>query len=136
MGIYKAKESWVKNDEYERGAWISTCAECYKDQLVRSHLVDMEFLLFDENGKHLFNNETNTYPRPDNISSVDLYRIARIDLRLSFRSKKNFYRTVGTDDKPRLVLGLGSDKAAAQYKDKFLRDSTVSSVTVRNIGIE
>ena len=96
----------------------------------------MEFLLFDENGKHLFNTETGTYPRPDNISSVDLYRIARIDLRLSFRSKKNFYRTVGTDDKPRLVLGLGSDKAAAQYKDKFLRDSTVSSVTVRNIGIE
>ena len=94
------------------------------------------FLLFDENGKHLFNTETQTYPRPDNISSVDLYRIARIDLRLSFRSKKNFYRTVGTDDKPRLVLGLGSDKAAAQYKDKFLRDSTVSSVTVRNIGIE
>ena len=45
-------------------------------------------------------------------------------------------RTVGTDDKPRLVLGLGSDKAAVQYKDKFLRDSTVSSVTVRNIGIE
>ena len=87
-GIYKAKESWVKNDEYERGAWISTCAECYKDQLVRSHLVDMEFLLFDENGKHLFNTETQTYPRPDNISSVDLYRIARIDLRLSFRSKK------------------------------------------------
>jgi len=135
-GIYKAKESWVKNDEYERGAWISTCAECYKDQLVRSHLVDMEFLLFDENGKHLFNTQTLTYPRPDNISSVDLYRIARIDLRLSFRSKKNFYRTIGTDDKPRLVLGLGSDKAAAQYKDKFLRDSTVSSVTVRNIGIE
>ena len=135
-GVYKTKESWLETEEFSDGSWSSTCSECYSNQLVRSHLVDMEFLLFDENGKHLYNSGTGTYPQPNNASSVDLYRIAQVDLRLSFRSKKNFYRTVGTDDKPRLVLGLGSDKAAAQYKDKFLRDSTVSSVTVRNIGIE
>ena len=134
-GVYKAKESWIQNDLLPLGSWDSSCSECYKNQLVRSHLVDMEFLLFDENGKHLYNTETSTYPQPDNLSSVDLYRIAQVDIRLTFRSKKEFYRTKGTDAKQRLVLGLGNDREAENYKDKYLRDSVVASVSVRNIGI-
>jgi len=134
-GVYKAKESWLESELFPLGSWDSTCSECYKNQLVRSHLVDMEFLLFDENGKHLYNTETSTYPQPDNASSVDLYRIAQVDLRLTFRSKKEFYRTKGTDEKQRLVLGLGDDREAENYKDKYLRDSVVVSISTRNIGI-
>ena len=134
-GVYKAKESWIQTDALPLGSWDSSCSECYKNQLVRSHLVDMEFLLFDENGKHLYNTETSSYPQPDNISSVDLYRIAQVDLRLTFRSNKEFYRTKGTDKKQRLVFGLGNDRAAEKYKDKYLRDSVVVSISTRNIGI-
>ena len=135
-GVYKAKESWVENDIFPLGTWDSTCSECYTDQLVRSHLVDMEFLLFDENGRHLYNSETNTYPQPNNISSVDLYRISQVDLRLTFRSKKNFYRNIGTDDKQRLVLGLGEGRTAENFNDKYLRDSVVVSINTRNLGLD
>ena len=78
-GVYKTKESWLETEEFSDGSWSSTCSECYSNQLVRSHLVDMEFLLFDENGKHLYNSGTGTYPQPNNASSVDLYRIAQVD---------------------------------------------------------
>jgi len=135
-GVYKTKESWLETEEFSDGSWNSTCSECYSDQLVRSHLVDMEFLLFDENGKHLYNSETGTYPQPNNASSVDLYRIAQVDLRLSFRSKKNFYRTVGTDQKQRLVLGLGDGRAAENFNDKYLRDTVVVSISTRNLGLD
>ena len=135
-GVYKTKESWVQSDSVPLGSWDSTCPECYKNQLVRSHLVDMEFLLFDENGRHLYNSETNTYPQPNNISSVDLYRISQVDLRLTFRSKKNFYRTIGTDDKQRLVLGLGEGRTAENFNDKYLRDSVVVSINTRNLGLD
>ncbi len=135
-GVYKTKESWLETEEFSDGSWNSTCSECYSDQLVRSHLVDMEFLLFDENGKHLYNSGTGTYPQPNNASSVDLYRIAQVDLRLSFRSKKNFYRTVGTDQKQRLVLGLGDGRAAENFNDKYLRDTVVVSISTRNLGLD
>ena len=134
-GVYKAKESWLETDEFS-GSWDSTCSECYSNQLVRSHVVDMEFLLFDENGKHLYNLETRTYPQPNNASSVDLYRIAQVDLRLTFRSKKNFYRTIGTEQKQRLVLGLGEERADENFNDKYLRDSVVVSISTRNLGLD
>ena len=92
--------------------------------------------MFDENGRHLYNSETNTYPQPNNISSVDLYRISQVDLRLTFRSKKNFYRTIGTDDKQRLVLGLGEGRTAENFNDKYLRDSVVVSINTRNLGLD
>ena len=135
-GVYKSKESWDQTANFGDGSWDSNCSECYKGQLIRSHLVDMEFLLFDENGKHLYNSGTNTYPQPDNISSVDLYRIAQVDLRLTFRSKKDFYRTKGTDQKQRLVLGLGMDREAENFNDKYLRDSVVVSISTRNLGMQ
>ena len=136
-GVYKTKESWIENPDSPKGQWVSSCSECYTSQLVRSHLVDMEFLLFDAHGQHLFNPETKTYPQPDNSSSVDLYRIKQVDMRLTFRSKKDFYRsdslTVGGEKKLRIVQGLGTDRHE-EYQDKYLRDSVVVSIHTRNIG--
>ena len=63
-GVYKTKESWIENSETPFGNWTSSCTECYRDQLVRSHLIDMEFLLFDENGHDLY--KDGDYPLPNN----------------------------------------------------------------------
>jgi len=136
--VYKTKESWIEHPDSPKGDWVSgggQCSECYEGQLVRSHLVDMEFLLFDENGKHLFNTTERSYPNPLNpTTSVDLYRIRQVDLRLTFRSKKEFYRSKGTKEKPRLVKGLG-DGRTQEFIDKYMRDSVVVSIYTRNIGI-
>ena len=83
-GVYKTKESWIENDDNPFGNWTSRCTECYTDQLVRSHLVDMEFLLFDENGHHLW--KDGDYPLPNNDQRINLYKIKQVDMSLIFLS--------------------------------------------------
>ena len=61
--------------------------------MVRDRIVDMEFQLFDENGIDLYNQTLSSFPVPDNDTNVDLYRIRVVDMRLSFRSKKEFYKS-------------------------------------------
>ena len=87
----------------------------------------MEFIVFDKQGRII-----NPPPRPDNSSRKDLYNIRVVDVRLTFRSKKEFFRFSATTDKPRLVKGLG--ERTREFFDKFLRDSVVVSVHTRNIG--
>ena len=89
----------------------------------------MEFIVFDNQGRII-----DPPPRPDNASRKDLYNIAIVDVRLTFRSKKEFFRV----KKPRLVKGLGGGVAqpdrTRNHDDRFLRDSVVVSVHTRNIG--
>ena len=86
--VYKSKQSWIQSTESITGNWSSSCAECFSGELIRDHLVDMEFIVFDKQGKII-----NPPPRPDdNSSRVDLYNIKAVDIRLTFRSKNEFYR--------------------------------------------
>jgi hypothetical protein len=135
-GIYKTKESWIQRilDDgsiEESGSWTADntlCAECYSSELIRDHLTDMEFNAFDNQGKIL-----NPPPSPDNPTTRgDLYNIKIVDVRLTFRSKREFFRAEAQKGKPRLVKGLG--ERTAEFFDKFLRDSVVVTVHTRNIG--
>ena len=63
---------------------------------------------------------------------MNLYKIRTVDIRLTFRSHKEFYRTEARAAKPRAVKGLGD--RSRDYQDKFLRDSVVVTVHTRNIG--
>ena len=130
--VYKSKESWIQTADLLTGDWTSDttiCPECFSGELIRDHLVDMEFIVFDKQGRII-----NPPPRPDDASRKDLYNIAIVDVRLTFRSKKEFFRV----KKPRLVKGLGGGVAqpdrTRNHDDKFLRDSVVVSVHTRNIG--
>ena len=125
--VYKAKQSWIQSSESVTGNWSSSCAECFSGELIRDHLVDMEFIVFDEQGRTI-----NPPPRPDTSSRVDLYNIKAVDIRLTFRSKNEFYRFNAKDDNPRLVKGLG--ERTREFLDKYLRDSVVVTVNTRNIG--
>ena len=130
-GIYKTKESWIQAVTDISGTWTADpilCPECYSSELIRDHLTDMEFNAFDNQGKIL-----NPPPSPDNSSTRgDLYNIKIVDVRLTFRSKKEFFRAEPQDNKPRLVKGLGD--RTREFFDKFLRDSVVVTVHTRNIG--
>ena len=125
--VYKSKQSWIQSTESITGNWSSSCTECFSGELIRDHLVDMEFIVFDEQGRII-----NPPPRPDNSSRVDLYNIKAVDIRLTFRSKNEFYRFNAKDDNPRLVKGLG--ERTREFLDKYLRDSVVVTVNTRNIG--
>tara|TARA_B100000378_G_C17911790_1_gene366440 strand:- start:33 stop:770 length:738 start_codon:yes stop_codon:yes gene_type:complete len=130
-GIYKTKESWIQAVTDTSGTWTADpilCPECYSSELIRDHLTDMEFNAFGNQGKIL-----NPPPSPDNPSTRgDLYNIKIVDVRLTFRSKREFFRAEAQEGKPRLVKGLG--ERTAEFFDKFLRDSVVVTVHTRNIG--
>ena len=130
-GIYKTKESWIQAVTDTSGTWTADpilCPECYSSELIRDHLTDMEFIAFGKQGKFF-----NPPPRPDDASTRgDLYNIKIVDVRLTFRSKGEFFRAEAQEGKPRLVKGLGD--RTAEFFDKFLRDSVVVTVHTRNIG--
>ena len=74
--VYKSKQSWIQSSESVTGNWSSSCAECFSGELIRDHLVDMEFIVFDEQGRII-----DPPPRPDTSSRVDLYNIKAVDIR-------------------------------------------------------
>ena len=126
--VYKTKESWSQPLTSDSGTWVNDCSECYVSQLIRDHVVDMEFIPFDQEGRALLNSGS----VGDKLDILKLYKIRSVDIRLTFRSHKEFYRSEAREDKPRTVKGLG-DRSRA-YEDKFLRDSVVVTVHTRNIG--
>ena len=130
-GIYKSKESWIQPIGQDTGVWTADttiCSECYSAELIRDHLTDMEFNAFDNQGKII-----NPPPNPDDADTRgDLYNIKIVDVRLTFRSKREFFRSEAPTDKPRIVKGLG--ERTREFFDKFLRDSVVVTVYTRNIG--
>ena len=125
--VYKSKQSWMQSTESATGNWSSSCTECFSGELIRDHLVDMEFIVFDKQGRII-----NPPPRPNDSSRVDLYNITSVDVRLTFRSKNEFYRFNANEKKPRFVKGLGD--RTRKFLDKYLRDSVVVTVNTRNIG--
>ena len=125
--VYKAKESWKQPLTSNTGTWDSNCSECYSE-LIRDHVVDMEFIPFDQEGRVLLNSNS----AGDKMDVMNLYKIRTVDIRLTFRSHKEFYRTEAKAAKPREVKGLGD--RSKDYQDKFLRDSVVVTVHTRNIG--
>ena len=125
--VYKSKQSWMQSTESATGNWSSSCTECFSGELIRDHLVDMEFIVFDKQGRVI-----SPPPRPNDSSRVDLYNIKSVDVRLTFRSKNEFYRFNADEKKPRFVKGLGD--RTRKFLDKYLRDSVVVTVNTRNIG--
>ena len=125
--VYKSKQSWIQSTESITGNWSSSCTECFSGELIRDHLVDMEFIVFDKQGRII-----SPPPKPNDSTRVDLYNIKAVDIRLTFRSKNEFYRFNAKDDNPRLVKGLG--ERTREFLDKYLRDSVVVTVNTRNIG--
>jgi hypothetical protein len=125
--VYKTKESWIQQNDELTGSWSDKCSECYVGERIRDHIVDMEFIVTGEEGRLL-----DPPPRPDNSSRKDLYNIKTVDVRLTFRSHKAFFRNVADDNKPRMVKGIGD--RTREFFDRFLRDSIIVSIHTRNIG--
>ena len=152
--VYKRIESWSQpradlNDcewpadeaDLATGFWDDTCTECF-DEKVRDHIVDMEFIPFDENGKAIIDDSLN-FPSPENMNLRDrLFDIRTVDMRLTFRSKNPFYEKDMARDPndpnnlvKRRVYGLQRVYVPDDSNlDKYLRDSVIVTINTRNIG--
>ena len=145
LAVYKTVESWRQErvagdvvDDGEGGAtcifpatggqWVTDCPQCIERDLVRDHIEDMEFIPFDRDGL-IIRDGAGDYPAPEIDNLRDrLFDIAGVDVRLTFRSKDNFYK----ETQKREVVGLDDRKIEAE--DRLLRDSVIVTVNTRNIG--
>lgn len=145
LAVYKTVESWRQErvagdvvDDGEGGAtcifpatggqWVTDCPQCIEKDLVRDHIEDMEFIPFDRDGL-IIRDGAGDYPAPEIDNLRDrLFDIAGVDVRLTFRSKDNFYK----ETQKREVVGLDDRKIEAE--DRLLRDSVIVTVNTRNIG--
>ena len=131
FSIFKTKESWIQDfDNPGNSEWTTDetiCPECFVKEEVRSHIVDMEFIANGEDGKRF-----SPTPLPGTPSSESLFNIRTIDARLTFRSKKHFFRSDAPIERPRLVKGIGL--RTGEFTDKYLRDSIFVTIHTRNIG--
>ncbi len=126
--VYKTVQSWIQVVGDDTGAWTTDCAECYVQQKIRDHVVDMEFVPLNKAGLKMVPLPS---PGTNTAARENLYKIKAIDLRLTFRSKNEFFRFSSTS-KPRWLKGLGDRHKA--FLDKYLRDSVVVTIYTRNIG--
>ena len=103
-----------------------------KKELVRDYITDMEFIPFDSRGK-IIKDSSGRYPAPEITGIRDrLFDIRGVDIRLTFRSSDDFFKSNAPDSKKRVVTGL--DNRSKEYTDKYLRDSVIVTVNTRNIG--
>jgi len=119
-GIYKSKEKWT-GTKWEAPTQ-STDDFVFKDELIVDHVQDMIFLAIDKDGKIID-------PPPLSLNASS--KITVVDILLSFRSQKEFYRN--KEERESFSLGKNTNK---KFTDKFLRESIVVSAHTRNIGLE
>ena len=117
--IIKSKKKWNES----ANDWEVCADQCFKGTLVRDYLVDMEFIATDNKGKII-----DPPPSPINSNNNKLFSIKAVDVRLTFRSQQDFFKS----KKLRLMQGLGN--RSRDFDDKFLRESIVVSIHTRNIG--
>ena len=133
--IYKSKISWrqarTSNTASwpEEGDWVgpNDCSECYHAQLVRDYVEDMEFIALDQEGRLI-----TPYPNPSSQGGREnLYKVRSVDIRISFRSEKEFFRFDARAGKERELSGFS--RTIRKFSDRYLRDSVVVTVHTRNI---
>ena len=125
--IYRSKESWIQPTEDDLGRWVTEssdlCPDCYRAELMREYLVDMEFVALDRYGEKI-----DTDPAVDHSK---LYDIRSVDIKLTFRSsspKGYFKRKIKN-----VVKSFDKDRMKS-IEDSFHRESIFVTVHTRNIG--
>ena len=112
--IYKQKERWVN------GAWNIDPQDntSYAGQLITNYIEDFTLIAKDINGLRIVNGE-----RP--------YDIRAVEIKLTTRSRDNFYQT----DRNVTIVDIDSDNEIT-ITDRFLRETSVMSVSIRNLGLQ
>ena len=127
-GLYRSKSSWIQPlGDDTGGEWVhdsesGECLDCYRAELVREYLEDMEFIALDENGVMV-------EAQPSNMEKI--MSIRTIDLRLTFRSssQKGYFK-----NKINRMVKSFTDERTKQIDTRFHRDTIFLTVHTRNIG--
>ena len=121
--IYKSKQSWKQAIDENEGTWDANCNECYKAELIREYVTDMEFVALDKDGKTVNADPT------ENLE--EMFNIRSVDVKITFRSssKKGYFQK----KQQKLVNSFTADRSI-QSDDNYLRENIFVTVHTRNIG--
>ena len=117
--ILKSKQKWDGAD------WGSSAEDrdTYTNEIVTDYVSDIEIVAKDNLGNIID-------PPPSLTDNRDkLYSIYTVEIFLTYRSKKNFYKS----NKTRTIVSLYNTERNLEENDKFLRESIILSAYTRNL---
>jgi type II secretory pathway pseudopilin PulG len=123
--IFKSKRLWVPSST----SWEvpSGNDKFYDDVKVVDYVVDLEFVPIDEVGLKI-----NPPPTANNANKDKIYKIKIVDIILTTRSTKPYFRSNITQT----IYSLADSTRNISKTDKYLRDSVVISAHTRNLGFQ
>ena len=125
FAVYKTKVIWDETGSNWKNPRTDGNDATYEKQLVADYIEDLVFLPIDDEGKLI-----NPPPTTNNATKDKLYKIKTVDIALSIRSTKKFYRS----DKDRTKLTLNNPLRKKIRNDKYFRETIVVTAHARNMG--
>ena len=131
FAVYKEKKKW------DGSRWLDPTTDLrpgtsakdertYSKEKVVDYVQDLVFHAIDENGKLIS-------PPPSTTDNKDfIYKIKTVDVALTKRSRKEFFR----DAKSRSVKSLEDSSRDISKNDKYLREAIIISANTRNLGLQ
>lgn len=127
FALYKSKLGWnTTSNKWDNPATDGN-PKTYGEEIVLDYISDLVFNPIDDKGLLI-----NPPPTPTNQTKEKLYSIKTVDIALTVRSTKPFFRNA----KLRKVLAMMDSARTKSNTDKFLRESIVVSAHARNLGLQ
>ena len=127
FALYKSKEGWNTTSNKWNNPATDGNSKTYSSEIVLDYVSDLVLNAIDDKGLLI-----NPPPTPTNATKDKLYKIKTVDIALSVRSSKEFYRT----SKLRKILAMTDSSRNRSNTDKYLRESIVVSAHARNLGLQ
>tara|TARA_B100000989_G_scaffold247090_1_gene194356 strand:+ start:6738 stop:7586 length:849 start_codon:yes stop_codon:yes gene_type:complete len=126
FAIYKSKMIWDKAANVWKNPITDGRDDTYEPQLLADYIEDMVFLPIDENGMMI-----SPPPTPSNANKNKLYEIKTVDIGITIRSSKNFFREKRDRKKNKALNNTVRTKAK---DDRYFRDVITVTAHARNLG--
>ena len=132
FAVYKEKKKWdgsrwLDPDTDLRPGTSAKDERTYSKEKVVDFVQDLFFHAIDENGKLI-----SPPPTATNATKDFVYKIKTVDVALTKRSRKEFFR----DAKSRSVKSLEDSSRDISKNDKYLREAIIISANTRNLGLQ
>ena len=124
--VYKSKVKWDALNKNWADPKIDSDHETYPPEPIVEYIEDLIFVPIGPDGQAYD-------PPPSSTNNPDqLYSIKVVDVLLTVRSKKRFFRNA----KQRVKKALINDSRKIDKTDRFLRDTIIVSAHARNLGFQ
>ena len=127
FALYKSKLGWNTTSNKWDDPATDGNPKTYGEEIVLDYVSDLVFNPIDDKGLLI-----NPPPTPTNTNKDKLYNIKTIDIALTVRSSKPFFRNA----KLRKVLAMMDGSRTKSNTDKFFRESIIVSAHARNLGLQ